>query len=64
MRRAGFNVDVGTSDYATVAQRRLSRAPVAEGVWSIVPIVWNGIDLVNALSDSAVSNNCNEYNPG
>ena len=26
MRQAGFNVDVRTSDYATVAQRRLSRA--------------------------------------
>ncbi len=46
MRKAGFNVDVRSSDFATVAQRRNSRAPVAEGGWSITPIVWNGIDLV------------------
>jgi peptide/nickel transport system substrate-binding protein len=64
MRKAGFNVDVRTSDFATVAQRRNSRAPVEQGGWSITPIVWNGIDLVNPLSDPAVSNNCNEHNPG
>ena len=64
MRQAGFSVDVRTSDYATVAKRRLSRAPVADGGWSIVPIVWNGIDMVNPLSDPAVSNNCNPNDPG
>jgi peptide/nickel transport system substrate-binding protein len=64
MRRAGFNVDVRTSDYATVAARRLSKAPVDDGGWSISPIVWNGIDMVNPLSDPTVSNNCNDTNPG
>ncbi|WP_428533756.1 ABC transporter substrate-binding protein [Rhodopila sp.] len=64
MRQAGFKVDVRTSDYATVAQRRLSQAPVDQGGWSVAPIVWNGIDLVNPLSDPAVSNNCSEHNPG
>jgi peptide/nickel transport system substrate-binding protein len=64
MRRAGFNVDLRTSDFATVAQRRRSRAPVEKGGWSVVPIVWNGIDLVNPLSDPAVSYNCSESNPG
>lgn len=64
IRQAGFNVDGQTSDFATVAQRRQSRAPVGEGGWSIVPIVWNGIDLVNPLSDPAVSANCTQYNPG
>jgi peptide/nickel transport system substrate-binding protein len=64
MRKAGFNVDVKTSDFATVAQRRISRAPVEQGGWSVIPIVWNGIDLVNPLADTAISTNCNEFNPG
>lgn len=64
MRRAGFNVDVKTSDYATVAERRKSKAPVENGGWSVVPIVWNGIDMVNPLSDPTVSNNCTENYPG
>jgi ABC-type transport system substrate-binding protein len=64
MKQAGFNVEVRTSDYATVAQRRLSRAPVEQGGWSVIPIVWNGIDMLNPLSDPAVSNNCNDQSPG
>jgi peptide/nickel transport system substrate-binding protein len=64
MRQAGFNVDFRTSDFATVAERRQSRAPVEKGGWSIVPIVWNGIDMVNPLSDPAVSYNCSDSNPG
>ena len=64
MKRAGFNVDVRTSDYATVAQRRLSKAPVAQNGWSVVPLIQNGIDLVNPLSDILVSFNCLEGSPG
>lgn len=64
MRRAGFNVDFRTSDFATVAERRRSRAPVESGGWSVIPIVWNGIDMVNPLSDPAVSYNCSDSNPG
>src|SRR5260221_14547560 len=60
MGKAGFNVDIRASDFATVAQRRMSRAPVAQGGWSVMPIVWNGIDLVNPLADPTVSNNCND----
>jgi peptide/nickel transport system substrate-binding protein len=64
MKHAGFNVDVRTSDYATEAQRRMSRAPVEQGGWSVTPIVLNGIDLVNPLSDPLVSNNCSDHDPG
>lgn len=64
MRRAGFNVDFRTSDYATVAERRRSRAPVESGGWSVAPIVWNGIDLTNPLSNPSVSNNCTDNYPG
>jgi peptide/nickel transport system substrate-binding protein len=61
MRRAGFNVQMATSDYATVAQRRLNRGPVANGGWSMVNIIWNGIDLVNPLANPGVAYNCAEH---
>jgi peptide/nickel transport system substrate-binding protein len=64
MRRAGFNVDLRSSDFATVAQRRLSRAPAEQGGWSVAPIVLNGIDLVNPLANPLVSHNCSEVQPG
>ena len=64
LKRIGFNVDIQTSDFATIAARRASRAPVSEGGWSAIPVIWNAIDLLNPLTDPAVFNNCNQYNPG
>lgn len=64
LKQAGFNVDLKTSDYATVAQRRLSKAPVAQNGWSVVPLIFNGIDLANPLTNLMVSFNCLDGNPG
>jgi peptide/nickel transport system substrate-binding protein len=61
MRQAGFNVQVRTSDFATVAQRRFNRGPVEQGGWSVIPIIWNGIDLINPFANPGVSNNCANY---
>ncbi len=58
LKQAGFNVDVKTSDYATVAQRRFSRETVEKGGWSIVPLIANGIDMVNPLANLGISYNC------
>jgi peptide/nickel transport system substrate-binding protein len=58
LRQAGFNVDLRTSDYATVAQRRFSRETVEKGGWSVVPLIANGIDMVNPLSNLGISYNC------
>ena len=59
LRRAGFNVQVESRDSATMQQRRLQRTG-----WSIVPIVTNGIDLMNPLASQLVAGNCFETAPG
>jgi peptide/nickel transport system substrate-binding protein len=59
LKRAGFNVDVWASDWASVSQRRLNREPVERGGWSLVPVVWQGADLFNPLANYAVAYNCN-----
>ncbi len=59
LRRAGFNVQVESRDSATMQQRRLQRTG-----WSIVPIVSNGIDLMNPLASQLVAGNCLETAPG
>jgi peptide/nickel transport system substrate-binding protein len=64
MKKAGFNVDVRTSDFATVAQKRMLKDPVSEGGWSAVAVVSNGIDLLNPLANPTVTNNCAEHYPG
>ena len=63
MRRAGFNVDEWNSDWASVAQRRLKREPVGQGGWSVVPLGWSGIDVLNPMLHAAIAYNCQTY-PG
>ena len=43
-----------TLDFVTIVARRTSKAPVSEGGWSAIPVIWSAIDLVNPLSDPAV----------
>jgi peptide/nickel transport system substrate-binding protein len=59
LRRAGFNVQVESRDSATMQQRRLQRTG-----WSIVPVVSNGIDLMNPLANPLAAGNCFDTAPG
>jgi peptide/nickel transport system substrate-binding protein len=59
LRRAGFNVQIESRDSATMQQRRLQRT-----AWSIVPVVINGIDLMNPLASPLVAGNCFDTAPG
>lgn len=63
MKRAGFNVDVQTLDWATVAQRWLSREPVERGGWSAVPVVYTGFDLSDPLNNVGIGYNCTGSTP-
>ena len=64
LKQAGFNVDLRTSDYATVASRRLKKRRLQMVVGASPPLVMAGIDLVNPLAQQMVSLNCMENNPG
>lgn len=59
LRRAGFNVQIESRDSATMQQRRLQRTG-----WSVVPIVTNGIDLINPVANPISAGNCFDAAPG
>jgi peptide/nickel transport system substrate-binding protein len=63
LKQAGFNVQNVTTDYATAAARRLNRGPISAGGWSMMNVIWNGVDLVNPLANTGVAYNCQNY-PG
>jgi peptide/nickel transport system substrate-binding protein len=63
MKRAGFNLDVQASDWATIAQRWVQRQPLDQGGWNIVPVVYTGFDLANPLSNMGVGFNCTDNQP-
>ncbi len=58
MRKAGFNLDVQASDWATVAQRRFNKEPVEKGGWSLMPLQWVGFDLGTPLTHYGIAYNC------
>jgi peptide/nickel transport system substrate-binding protein len=64
MRRAGFNLDVRSTDWSTVAQLRTRREPVEQGGWSVVPLVWTGFDMENPIVNPAMVYNCANAYPG
>ncbi len=64
LRRAGFNVDVRSTDWSSVAQMRLNRNPVEQNGWSVVPLVWTGFDMENPLANPAVAYSCTNSYPG
>lgn len=60
MRKAGFNVVVRASDWATVAQRRFSKEPLDKGGWSLMPLQWVGFDLGTPLTHYGIAYNCTD----
>ncbi len=47
LRRLGMNVEFVAVDFATMAQRRQSKAPVDQGGWSVFLTGWTGGDILN-----------------
>ncbi|HEY0185701.1 MAG TPA: ABC transporter substrate-binding protein [Rhodopila sp.] len=64
LKRAGLNLDVVSSDYSSLAQRRLKKVPLDQGGWNLMTVVWTGYDLINPLSHYATSYSCSGTYPG
>ncbi|MBR0664230.1 ABC transporter substrate-binding protein [Roseomonas hellenica] len=47
LTRAGVNVELISTDWGTVVQRRASREPPARGGWSMFFTFWSGLDMFN-----------------
>lgn len=63
MQRAGFNVQVRSTDWSSIAQQRWNRNPPGSGGWSVLPLIWAAEDLTTPLSNYPIANNCRNY-PG
>ena len=48
-RRAGLNIEVQTTDWGTVTQRRVSREPLDKGGWSLFPSGFPSVDYGNPV---------------
>jgi peptide/nickel transport system substrate-binding protein len=63
MKKAGFNLDVQTSDWSSLASRWIKQAPLDQGGWSVLPVIYPGFDLAEPLSNPAIGYNCTGNQP-
>ncbi len=64
MTRLGMNVDYQAMDWGTVVQRRVSKAPVDQGGWSVFHTFWDGLDLLNPATNVMLRGNGAAASPG
>ncbi len=57
MRRCGLDVDLQTTDWGSVIQRRASRAPLDQGGWSVFITTLTGADMASPASSLALRGN-------
>lgn len=60
LEEAGFVVEEQVSDWATVATRRASKEPVADGGWNLFITGWGYIDQINPMTNVYVSGACDK----
>ncbi|WP_160121680.1 ABC transporter substrate-binding protein [Rhodovarius lipocyclicus] len=63
LRQAGFNLDVQTSDWSSIAARWIQHRPLDQGGWSLVPVIYTGFDLGNPLTNPGIGYNCTGNQP-
>lgn len=57
LREAGFNVDMQSMDWQTLATRRTSNKSVEEGGWSIIVTSWPLTDMLDPIRYPAIAAN-------
>jgi len=65
LERAGFKVDVQSSDWTTMVNRLLSKkGPVAEGGWNAFVTSWAQVDIVDPLMNPSLASTCEKARAG
>ncbi len=57
LQRAGMNVDLQSTDWGSIVQRRASKNPLSQGGWSVFFSTFTGMDLANPAVAVALRGN-------
>jgi len=60
LKQTGFNLNVQTSDWSSIAQRWNQNEPVAKRGWNPVPVVYTGFDMSDPLGNPGIGFNCSD----
>ena len=57
LRKIGMTVDYQIMDWATLVQRRASKAPPDQGGWNLFITGWNGLDMTTPITNQTLRSN-------
>lgn len=57
LKQAGFNVDVQTTDWASLVTRRAKKDPVDKGGWNVFITYWGGADASSPVTYTPLTGN-------
>lgn len=60
LKQSGFNLDVQTADWSSIAARWNQNEPVGKGGWNLVPVVYTGFDMSDPLGNPGIGFNCSD----
>jgi len=62
-KRVGLNIDVQTTDWSTVTQRRNSKEPLERGGWSVFPSGFPAVDFGNPVLATGLRTTASRLRP-
>lgn len=57
MQKLGFNLDLVTTDWGTLVQRRAKMDPIEQGGWNIVHTTWSGAEHLDPAAHQQIRGN-------
>src|SRR5262249_40931745 len=60
MEKAGFKVDMQSSDWRTVVARRVKKEPPSQGGWNLMLTSWVSVDILNPVMTGFMNASCDK----
>jgi peptide/nickel transport system substrate-binding protein len=60
LEKAGFKVELVSSDWQTVVQRRTKKEPPAQGGWNAIVSAWGALDIADPVTTAFLNASCDK----
>ncbi len=58
LEKAGFKVEIHSSDWQTMVTRRAKKEPVAQGGWNAIVSAWGALDIMDPITTAFLNASC------
>jgi peptide/nickel transport system substrate-binding protein len=58
LEKAGFKVEIHSSDWQTMVTRRAKKEPIAQGGWNAIVSAWGALDIMDPITTAFLNASC------